>query len=92
MLFGGDLGYEPAGRDLIDLVFYQNPDVILIGGDIAYDNGNRHCYYSWDLMLSKFEEQFGKLNRLVPFILSVGNHDVGFNALASVSKSFVISE
>jgi len=23
----------------------------LIGGDIAYDNGNVHCYYSFDLLL-----------------------------------------
>jgi hypothetical protein len=35
-----------------------NPDVILIGGDVAYDNGNKHCYYSWDLMLWAFEKEF----------------------------------
>ena len=33
----------------------MNPDAILIGGDIAYDNGNVHCYYSFDLLLSAFE-------------------------------------
>jgi len=52
ILFGGDLGYMPKGRNLIELVSDQKPDVILIGGDIAYDNGNKHCYLSWDLMLN----------------------------------------
>ena len=42
------------------------------------------CYYSWDTFFDTFEEYFQKIDRVVPMILSVGNHDVGFNSLADV--------
>jgi predicted MPP superfamily phosphohydrolase len=83
ILFGGDFGYEPNGKKLASLVSQTNPDVILIGGDIAYDNGNIHCYYSYDTFLWAFEHEFQELNRIVPFIFSIGNHDIGFNSLAN---------
>lgn len=51
----------------------------MIGGDVAYDNGMAYCYYSWDLFLKTFEEEFNEINRIIPFIFSPGNHDVGFN-------------
>ncbi|CAD8159556.1 unnamed protein product [Paramecium octaurelia] len=82
ILFGGDWGYQKKGLMIVDQITKVNPDAILIGGDIAYDNGNVHCYYSFDLLLSVFESQFAKVGRLIPFIFSVGNHDVGFNDYA----------
>lgn len=42
----------------------------------------KSCYYSTDTFLFAFEEQQVKMNRIVPFIFSVGNHDVGFNSMA----------
>lgn len=33
-----------------------DPDVIVIGGDLAYDNGMRTCYYSWDNFYYLFED------------------------------------
>lgn len=42
------------------------------------------CFYSWDNLYDIMDELNSKLNRLVPLILSVGNHDVGFNAFAGV--------
>lgn len=41
-----------------------------------------HCYYSWDLMLSAFEKSFAPLNRLVPIVVAVGNHDVGMHSMS----------
>lgn len=32
-----------------------NPDIIMLGGDIVYDNGLRTCWYSWDYFYSMFE-------------------------------------
>lgn len=29
----------------------KNPDVVLIGGDLAYDNNILGCYWTWDLFL-----------------------------------------
>lgn len=63
----------------------MNPDLILIGGDVAYDNANPYCYYCWDLLLYAFEAEFKKLGRVVPFIFSVGNHDVGYVASATLN-------
>ena len=65
----------------------MDPHIILIGGDVTYDNGHIHCYYSNDLFLNIFEEQFAYMGRVVPFILSVGNHDVGFNDYANYNIS-----
>jgi hypothetical protein len=54
---------------------------LFIGGDIAYDDGMRSCYYSWDNFYAVFEELNRRLDRLVPMVLSLGNHDVGHDAL-----------
>ena len=59
--------------------------MIVIGGDIAYDDGMRSCYYSWDNFYRIFEPLYESMNRLVPLVLSVGNHDVGFDALTDNS-------
>lgn len=79
LFFGGDWGYLQSGIDIVKTVSKVNPDAILIGGDVGYDNGIKHCYYSWDLLLETFEQQFTQVGRLIPFIFSVGNHDVGYN-------------
>lgn len=62
-----------------------DPDVIVIGGDLAYDDGMRTCYYSWDNFYDILEKVNKKLNRLVPIILTIGNHDVGFDSMADVT-------
>ena len=35
-----------------------------------------------------FEELNGRLDRLVPLVLSVGNHDVGFDSFAGIKIDF----
>lgn len=50
---------------------------MIIGGDIAYDNSFAYCYYSWDnfyAMVEKLGHQNEAGGRLVPLILSIGNH------------------
>jgi predicted MPP superfamily phosphohydrolase len=61
-----------------------NPDIIVLGGDIAYDDAMRSCYYSWDTVYYMFEPVYTKLDRLIPIVFSVGNHDVGFDALSTL--------
>ena len=83
MAIGGDLGMNTAGKKMtLNLIAYS-PDVIIIGGDTTYDDGMRTCYSSWDDFYSLFEPVYThpSINRLIPLILSVGNHDVGFDAL-----------
>lgn len=43
----------------------------------------RSCYYSWDNYYSIFEPLYEDLGRIVPLIMSIGNHDVGFDAVTS---------
>jgi hypothetical protein len=85
IMFGGDYGFLDNGRGLVSTISEQDVDVIIIGGDVAYDNGNKHCYYSWDLMLWDFEAEFKQIGRIIPFIFSVGNHDVGKSSMSSVN-------
>lgn len=61
---------------------------MVIGGDIAYDNAMTYCFYSWDNFYDLID-RVDRINdtansRLVPFILALGNHDIGFNGMAKV--------
>jgi hypothetical protein len=73
------------------LVDYD-PHVLIIGGDNAYDNGMRTCFYSCDNLYDIFNSLNRDLNGMVPVIFSVGNHDVGFDALAGVKIDFSNTE
>lgn len=61
---------------------------MILGGDNTYDDGMRTCFYSWDTLYDMMDELNGKLDRIVPLIMSIGNHDVGYHALASVKIDF----
>lgn len=83
---GGDVGNTPVALQMTTTVSEYSPDIILIGGDLAYDNGLPTCYYSYDLflnMLASISSNSG--GRLIPYMFSIGNHDVGFNAMQAPS-------
>ena len=77
---GGDVGTNDVSYQALTQISLINPDVVLIGGDAAYDNGIKHCYYAWDGFFRMFEDLNKRVGRLVPFVMSVGNHDIGLNA------------
>ncbi|CAI2386673.1 unnamed protein product [Moneuplotes crassus] len=61
-----------------------NPDLVMIGGDIAYDNNIATCYQTWDyllknLLLQKFDEETNT-HRVIPIIFATGNHDLGVDS------------
>lgn len=85
LAMGGDLGMNKNGITMTSYLSSYNPDIIILGGDTVYDNGMRSCYYSWDIFYGMFEPVYESLNRLVPLVMSVGNHDVGFDALTQTS-------
>jgi len=83
MVLGGDVGSSDIGLSVTEsLQKVGVPDVLVIGGDAAYDDGLQACYYSWDLYLHTFENLNSVVNRTIPFIISVGNHDIGFNSMS----------
>lgn len=76
---GGDAGNSPNSYRMWRRVTEVNPDVIFIGGDIAYDNNAVSCYWTWDLFLNQWDLLSFSVNRLVPIIFAGGNHDFGLN-------------
>jgi hypothetical protein len=58
MAVGGDLGVSTNGDTMTSYLFNYNPDIIIIGGDIAYDDAMRSCYYSWDTVYAMFEPAY----------------------------------
>jgi hypothetical protein len=77
---GGDAGTTANARAMTSVLSNYSLDAILVGGDMAYDNGMRSCYYSIDLFLNMFEGVNKQLKRVVPLMFAIGNHDIGFNA------------
>eukprot|EP00343_Euplotes_focardii_P010305 CAMPEP_0205827756 /NCGR_PEP_ID=MMETSP0206-20130828/32968_1 /ASSEMBLY_ACC=CAM_ASM_000279 /TAXON_ID=36767 /ORGANISM="Euplotes focardii, Strain TN1" /LENGTH=277 /DNA_ID=CAMNT_0053128933 /DNA_START=1068 /DNA_END=1901 /DNA_ORIENTATION=+ len=63
-------------------------DMILVGGDIAYDNNVPTCYRAWDYFLR--HTPHNKLDtatnstRIIPMLLAVGNHDMGAYSYAGI--------
>ena len=50
-----------------------------MGGDVTYDNSFTTCYYLWDYLLWSLESHYNKTGIIVPFITTVGNHDIGID-------------
>ncbi|CAI2361036.1 unnamed protein product [Moneuplotes crassus] len=96
LLVGGDVG-----NDKSTLQMHQNTvekldyDIILIGGDIAYDNNMPFCYKAWDYIIKYFpnlkEDKFGG-HRIFPFIFAMGNHDLGVDSYTGLKLTHDIYE
>lgn len=87
---GGDLGDRDIAREITNQAGSVNPDVIVIGGDVAYDDGEHSCYFTWDHFFDSFTLATLTSGRLIPFLFSVGNHDVGMNPMNG--RNLTISE
>jgi len=86
LIYGGDLGFSKASTTLSDTAALQDPRAVIVGGDVSYDDGHAYCYHTFDLTMKIFENNINsKVGRLVPLIVAVGNHDVGWNSFAKVN-------
>ncbi len=56
MAVGGDLAMTQEGIKITRNLVKFNPDIIILGGDISYDDGMRNCYYSWDNFYNLFDD------------------------------------
>ena len=89
---GGRLGLTAGGIKLTQLLtnftlINNEPDLIILGSDVANDNGMDSCMYRWDLLLYQFETHlFKPLKRLVPIIIAPGPHDYGYKNLNQKNK------
>ncbi|EAL66718.1 hypothetical protein DDB_G0281473 [Dictyostelium discoideum AX4] len=86
---GGDIVINKDSKDLAKHASINfNPDFIVVGGDVVYEDGIGSCYKRWDEKLSFFNTYFNlKISNnnsssssslfLKPILLSIGNHEAG---------------
>ena len=82
---GGDIGNDLLAMKMNDnTVSKMNADLIMVGGDIAYDNNVPTCYRAWDYLLKRLPHQsiepVTNSTRLIPLVFGPGNHDLGVNS------------
>lgn len=74
---GGDMGVEDAAIDLVTHAAAASPQFAIIGGDIAYSDGQLWQWRDWDLWLENWERWMVTPDGLtVPLVLAIGNHEV----------------
>ncbi len=79
---GGDMGVSDETAQLLRIAGMRDPLFAIVGGDLAYANGNVKRYRKWDQWLDSW-----RLNcvtpegYMVPMVLAIGNHEVagGYN-------------
>lgn len=85
MINGGDSGYTYASINLTRIASTLQPDLFIMGGDIAYDDNMPACAYTWDYFLGMYGRLTATLGYLMPIVSVVGNHDVGLNELPGIN-------
>ncbi|WPJ96782.1 metallophosphoesterase family protein [Coraliomargarita algicola] len=74
---GGDMGTSEATRIFLRQAASHAPQFAVIGGDIAYANGNLKSVGSWDQWLQYYTEEMRTPDGLqIPLVLAIGNHEV----------------
>ena len=87
---GGDSGVDEHAVATNKLAALQDPNFVLIAGDLAYDNGKSPATFTKFLQNYK-RSMVDSSNRLIPLISTIGNHEVqkGYKALREHSPSYL---
>ncbi len=73
---GGDMGIKRMARAVSRAVAKTDPDLVIIGGDIAYADGEIEEADRWDEWLDQWSEtMITSDGRLIPLIAAIGNHE-----------------
>lgn len=74
---GGDIGSDEPAEIISNLIAEQSPHAVLIGGDIAYANGDFDVGGPrWNKWFRNVSEKLVTDNGLIiPMILAIGNHE-----------------
>jgi hypothetical protein len=76
-IVGGDMGIFPLTRRLAEQVGLANPDFIVIGGDLAYANGEAKNLWIWDAWLRIWKREMVRADgTIIPAVFAIGNHEV----------------
>ncbi len=87
---GGDAGIGEAALRTNRLAALQNPNFVLIMGDLAYDNGNSPDVFATFLKNYR-STMVDSSGRLIPLLAGIGNHEVqgGFKAKREKATSYL---
>ncbi len=76
-VIGGDMGIQPSAPRLLSYAGKKNPQFLVIGGDIAYANGDPKNDWIWDIWFNNWEKHMiTDEGCLIPIIAGIGNHEV----------------
>ena len=65
IIYAGDVGVGKTAEDMAKIVEGYKPRAIIIGGDLAYENGSPSCYISMDGFIRNLENNiFKPMNRI----------------------------
>lgn len=77
VLFAGDIGIEPLAETFMQVAATKNPDVAVLGGDIAYDDGKLKNVGIWDAWMSNWQRYMVRDDGcMIPMVVAIGNHEV----------------
>jgi len=84
---GGDMNTDPVFVDISKSAIEKEPDVIFVGGDIAYANGFLTSLNRWDDWFKNMSSVVIRPdNRVIPLIVAIGNHEVNNTVFGSPEK------
>eukprot|EP01090_Pellita_catalonica_P003787 TRINITY_DN1345_c0_g1_i1.p1 TRINITY_DN1345_c0_g1~~TRINITY_DN1345_c0_g1_i1.p1 ORF type:complete len:590 (-),score=99.07 TRINITY_DN1345_c0_g1_i1:10-1530(-) len=76
---GGDVGLRGESYAVAAALANQNPQAVLVGGDMAYANDMPTCYRRWDAWLAFWQQMMVSAEGMVlPIVPAVGNHEAGW--------------
>jgi len=85
---GGDMGTSLRVKGFLDLAGKQAPHFALIGGDVAYGNGEKKSYSLWRTWLTYWgEEMVTPDGHMIPLAIAIGNHEVNYFAIGIDNRS-----
>lgn len=87
---GGDAGVGSAAKASNVLAARQDPNFVMIGGDLAYDNGRSPDTFL-TFLRNYHESMVDSRGRLIPLVSTLGNHEVngGYNQPRSAAGSYL---
>jgi hypothetical protein len=72
---GGDAGIGEAARHTNAVAAAQDPMFVVIGGDLAYENG-KDANVFLQFLVNYSQQMIDSQGRLIPWVACIGNHEV----------------
>jgi|SRR5579862_567653 len=100
-VMGGDAYYHLAVfKKMNALIAEQNPDFVVVGGDIAYTCGvpiwtgnKKSALKRWRVFLSEWKKSLvTRDGRLIPLIPVIGNHDIRASSVDNSQSEYLFYE